>query len=960
MQVGSIIPYNFQRANYIQKNQVQNQVKYLKSNQITQSDSITLRPQVAKITFTGGERNMHQIASFAYENKGTGLPEDFQGGLGVVTYEAPQSMIKHEKLDVRSFAPVHEYNNHLGGYKFLLTKDIPLKDGKLPDQIEARYFLSAPPGVSKEEFAKMHNFDLKDLKYVIQSEPNGKEATSLSKYCIIEPTSIIDEIERMSDVKLGETQKIKFQIFKISAENPSYNKLKDTPNYWIWTEELAKTTKPYSYGANGADGIEAEIINSDFCRAYLKAEKLMNTEEFGYWHPANYWGHDRPIATLFSHLANASANGDDYYNGTISHYTAHNPGKNYQGRTDNPFAFARILFDVEDIKALRELPEYELLEALNSRGWNNLKPEEKTFVQKCFEPFIGKFKDFFGNYNLTKVAIVATQMNPKNTSFGTVSPNFDKEMKSSKMDVASGIGGDLRNLDTISPLNGSTPATLGLDNNTADFGRGLNGLSANKSGFTPIIYNGNNIEEVINNRTKNAKWLTGLLEDAEKESRNALNKVLFNDKQIEEGRSILGSLSRFKDGEMLIIGWGRPDEQKGYPILYKGFLKFLKREDVSPELKSIVKLLNGAGDKPWDKNADDFKQIKSILKEIAEYDGGKYKHNAMYVDGFFPNKLVACATHSGFTSRREMCGITPLEAKAAGVPYLTTATGGPVDYTNESNGWRTRTAPEMNPQFDGLDWNTPEHIINEKRIERASDEVSDCLKEMVEEYVNNKSQYIAKCKKNIEEKLDWHNNNEFNGGKSANKMYREDIWGINKGWEVRNKEPLKRLIGRKDQSLKENLNKLVNELTEKISKSIEEISKKSEENLQKISQNIEAMSKKSEENLQKTANTIIAKVEENLNSSSKKVEELIKEITAKSIEEIKTNIENISENTLKNAENELSSTVKSSKIGKVALFAAGIATAAGIGGGTLYAYRGKEIFSKKVSSSIDNNIKTAS
>ena len=49
-----------------------------------------------------------------------------------------------------------------------------------------------------------------------------------------------------------------------------------------------------------------------------------------------------------------------------------------------------------------------------------------------------------------------------------------------------------------------------------------------------------------------------------------------------------------------------------------------------------------------------------------------------------------------------MCGITPLEAKAAGAPYIATATGGMVDYTNETNGWKTKSAPEMNPDFDGF------------------------------------------------------------------------------------------------------------------------------------------------------------------------------------------------------------------------------------------------------------------
>ena len=968
MRVESIMPYNIYRANQIRRNNVQN----FRTNQIAQTDSVSFQPQIAKITFTASERNMKQVASFAYENKGTGLSEDYQGGLGVVTFEAPQSMIKNEGLDVRSFGPAHEYNNPSGGYRFLFKKGLELKDGKLPEKIEAKFFVSAPFGVDREALAKELRCKPEDLEYVIQSAPDGNGPNNLSQYCIIEPTSVKDSFERMSDTKIGEVQKVEFQIFKISDRNPSYNKIKGTPNYIIWTKELAKTSKPYSYGPNGAGGIEAEINNSDFCRAYLKAERLMNTEEFGYWHPANYWGHDRPIASLFSHLANISSNGDDYFDGVRAHYTAHNPGKNYQGHTANPFEFARILFDVEDIKALRELPEYEVLESFNSRGWHNLTPQEQAFTNKCFEPFIGKFKDFFGNYNLTKVAIVAAKTNAENATFGTVSPNFDKEMKSPHMDVAAGIGGDLKDLKTISPLNGSTPANLGINNNTSKFGVDNNTLSKQRSDFTPIIYNkvgdfikynpngniekipapvkynrehidntvtlikekANNIEEVIENRVKNAKWLTGILEDAEKEGRDALNRVFFNEKQIEEGKSVFGSLSRYQDGDMLIIGWGRPDEQKGYPILYRGFLKFLQREDVPEEVKMKVKLLNGAGKDTWDRNADDFKLIQSTLKEIAEYDGGKYKHNAMYVDGLFPNKLVACATHSAFTSRREMCGITPLEAKTAGVPYLTTATGGPVDYTNEQNGWKTKTAPEMNPQRDGLDWNTDPRIINEKRIERSSNEVSDCLKAMADEYMNNKAAYIAKCKKNIEEELDWHNNSEFNGGKSANKMYRNDVWEIDKGWENRNKNPLKRLIGRKYDDAKEQISKVINELKAK------------------LTEEIEKLTKKSEEAIENTTKTVLAKAEKSINKTMKKVEEQIIEVTNTSINEIKNTIKEIPEKNIEKS-------VKNTKAGKIAAFTAGIVTA-GAGAGALYAYKGSNLFAKTASIPAKEEIKPAS
>lgn len=808
MRVNSVMP-NIQARSQIQNNGMMSMPVSTQSSQRLNSLSmgnvnnilIHDRSSVAKqgfacITFTGSDRNVKQVLSAGSEHAGTGLPEDKQGGLACVTHEEQKSLIAKEGLDVRMFLPCHEYNNPKGGMKYINIKKVKeAYGGKLPEVIAAKWFVEAEPWQSVEDLAKALNQDPADLRPVIQSEPNGKGPEALSKFDILKPTSAKGYIERMSDEDIGKLQKVGYQLFEYSDETPGNRDITKSPNYCMYTEELAKTPKPYTYGIHGADGADAEIVNADWARTMLAAEKQMNTEEFGYFHPASIWGHDRTVGFMTSAIVDESARGNSDYNGIIYHHTLHNPGRNYQGVTDNPFKFARMVFSPEDVEAISKHPQYEILQSFNVRGWENLREPEKKFVIAAFDPFIGVFKDAFGTYNVTKIPILAKKLNPNNFSVGTVSPNFDKEMKSPNMDVAAAIGGDLREIETVSPLNGSTPASLGIDNNVKDFGRGNNTLSEQKSGFTPLIYNGNNIDEIVANREKNAKWLTRILANAEKEGQDALNHVFFNDLQIEQGRSVLGSLSEFKDGDMLFIGWGRPDEQKGYPYTFEGFLNFLKREDVPKETKLRTKLIVGAGDAPWYKEAKDFKLIQRALQEIQELDGGAYKHNAMYVDGLFPNRLVACATHGIFTSRREMCGITPLEAKTAGVPYIATRTGGMVDYTNESNGWRTKTAPEMNPDFDGLTWEASPDEIDNARIKRISAEVSDCFKEATTEYVDHHEAYVAKAKKNIEEKLDWHNNAEFNGGKSANEMYKNEIWHIDQGWEARDKSPMRRLVG---------------------------------------------------------------------------------------------------------------------------------------------------------------------
>lgn len=819
MRVNSILP-RFQTGSVRRDALVSN--PNMQNLNITQLPNVTyndfqIRPMqgISYITFTGSGKNINQILSLAYENNGTGLGEDAQGGMGVVTYQAPESLREHEGLDVRSISPFHNYNNPNGGHKFLLTRDIPLVNGKLPEEIEARWFMSAEPGVTLEEFAKRFNYNKKDLRYVIQSEPNGKEATSLSKYCLIEPTEAKGEFQRMSDTNIGELKTVKYQLFKIAKDNPSYNKLQDTPNYWMYTEELAKTPKPYTYGPNGYGGMAAEIINSDFCRAVVKAGEQMNTKEFGHFNPASIWGHDRPVAFMLTHIADDSAAGNEFYRGTIVHHTLHNPGRNYQGFTDNPFEFARAVFSPEDVIKLKENPHYALLQNFNERGWGNLTEVEKTFVRDCLDPQIGLFKDYFGSYNITKIPIVAKMVNRDNSSIGTVSPNFDKEMKNPDMDVAKGLSADLSAIKTVSPLNGCTPANLGLDNNGGDFGKGANYLTAERSGFTPLIYKGNNIDEIIKNREKNAKWLMNIMKKAE--AKGELARVFFNKLQIEQGRGVFGMITDFKPGrDMLLLSWGRPDEQKGFPIILEGYLKFLQRKDVPDKMKKRLKFQLGWGDAPFDKNSREWRLIENAYNKIITLDNGAYKGNIMLVDGRYPNRLVGCATHAAFTSRREMCGITPLESKTGAVPYLVTATGGPVDYTHELNGWKTKTAPEMNPPFDGLNWSDSADVIDDKRVARSSSEISDSLKLMVEEYVNDKESYVARCKKNIEEKFDWHNNDEFNGGKSANKSYRNDIWKIDQGFEARNKAPHNRLLGANLDDFKNSVEEVVENTVENV------------------------------------------------------------------------------------------------------------------------------------------------
>lgn len=786
------------------------------------------------LSFEGGDKNLKQFASLTPENIALGLKEAKLGGEGVVGGELPASMNLHEGVEVRSFMPFWEHNNPKGGYKFLIHKEAEYPTDKpLPGNMPAKNFYSAELGETLEDVAKKLNLKESELSYVIQSSPETVDGKLVSRYCILEPTSVKGSITRLSDRVLGEVEEVPYALFKISDRNPSYNLLHngptrfpkpekpEPPHYFLYTPELAKASKPYSYGINGYGSFDAEVSNSDEMRALTRViHKQMNTEEFGYYNPASVIAHDRVSHTYGNHLANMSALGDTDANGVKVHIVAHNTGRNYQGFTDDPFKMLTIVGDASDAEVLKAHPNFDILAKAKRFGINSdvLTPREKQIAWSVLEPYLRNFRDGAGTYNILKSGISAVRVNPQNISTGTVSYTFDKEMKSHDTpDAAKYLTDDYAAIKTKSALNGCTPANLGLGDPNDSFGKGS--LNKLKDGYTPFTYvpesereafneklkanpdfakknQGvtSDIREVISTRIKNGKWVTNAIWEASQKGQDELNKLFLNPEQIKAGSSVLGCLSPLKDGEILVVSWGRPDEQKGYVMTTGGYLEFLKRKDIPTEVKLKVKVLMGAG--PWDKNASDYKGIVRDMAEIASLDGGIYKNNFMYVNGWFSRRLVGCATHGMFTSRREMCGITPLECKAAGVPYGVTATGGPVDYTDATNGFLTKEPVEMHPEHYGLSWNNSGQEIDAARVKRQSTQVADIFKDMIEEYTNDNDSYVSKCKTNIEEKIDWHNNLKYNSGKSANRIYMEDIFEYDKPFSSRNQKPLERITGK--------------------------------------------------------------------------------------------------------------------------------------------------------------------
>ncbi len=785
-------------------------------NNLSKTAVLPQRSNVYPISF--GHRNIHQIAEFTPECTGNGLSEMSQGGEGVVGFELGESLNKYEKVggvavDDRKFFPIWNHANSKGGHKFLIHRGILTKD--LPDTMPASAFLSYDIGTTKEDVARFLKISPEYVDYVVQSKPNGEGPNAQSRYNIIEPTGAKGFVEFPSSVTLGKIERVPYQIMRVSENNPSYVKFANRGhNYFIYTPEWARTAKPYSYDCFGNASFDAEIINSNGMRALAKTlATQMDTDEFGYYKPASLVAHDRPASTFMLHIANMSANGNKEVNGMKAHKVEHNPSFDYQGRTYNPFQMISVVGNEKDIELLKKHPQFSVVaKAFYNGGLNSsaLSEREKDIAKKVIEPYIEPFRDYFGGYNITKIPIIGVRKNPKNFSLGSVSWNFDKEMQSMETpDAAKGLTGDYASIETKPVANGVTIQNLRFDERDVPFGRGNNGLSLpeNTKNFTPFKYNGTNIREVLDAKLKNAKWFTTLMWEAGEKGQKELNKLFFDEKQLSEGHEVIGYLSPMKEGQILGLGLGRPDTQKGYPISTGSVLHFFKRDDVPKDMKLKVKFLFGIG--LMDKNHPHFKMLMDDYKQICELDGGIYKHNIAICRGYTPNRLNACAQFGCYTSLYEMFGITPIEGKAAGSPSILTASGGFRDYTIDGvNGFITKDVVMGKPEVYGLTYNDSLEKLEKARIKHQIPQMSDNIKKIIELYTNDNDAFVEMCKKNIEEKVDWHNNTKYNRGMSANERYLNAIFESDKGWSARFKGQMSVLEG-KWGSLENNLKNAV-------------------------------------------------------------------------------------------------------------------------------------------------------
>ena len=797
------------------------------------------------LSFTGATgRNMSQLASISSEYQGT-LDSVYKvGGEGNVAGEAAVAMQKHGKMDFRTFVPYYSPDNKVPDDKIGHIKvRKPIWDyqnnkqqtWKIKKFVDGKEVVDEIPAY--EFVSEKMDYQLKKGENFVIHEPVQAGKEWQTGYQILEDTGIKGEVKAIGP-KLEAAESVPYKVFKIQSTGVN---VKGRPTvYVVHTPELA--TLPKAYGGDAYAGkMFDDYLYSIFSKASVNAIEQMNNDKFGNFNPGNLWLHDRQAFPAIMEISERSSLGNRIWDGVKAHTTLHNPGRDYQGHYVNPIDFFRITGSERDLIELKKNPDdfafvKQMINKIDLvRGMGDkekfapekiLTKEELERLHEIFKPLYGDFRDELGEYNMCKIPVVAIRKNPYNFSTGTVSRTYGKEMKNPHTkEIAYGLTSDFASVPTIDVVNGSTPKSLQLDE-IGSFGANNGFTESAKTGFTPLTKEiMTDKDKLFNAKQANKKWVLDTVAEASSDP-DKLAKLFFNDEQIKNNSTVLGQLGKYNEGDILLIGWGRADTQKGFPTTIEAFLEYFKNPNIPTETKKHVKALIGAG--PWKAEASDWQSIQKFMKEIQELEGGAYKDNVCYLNGRFSNRIVACADYSIITSRYEPCGITPLESYAAGTPVISNNTGGSPDFikpyvkdtkVTSETGFLTKHAFLVNPDVIGASEGLSKKELDDARILALGKENSECIEQAMDLFTNKPDEYKKMMSNALSSKIDWHENAKFNQGKSALKLYKENVWGIDANNNIiqgkeRNFEPLNNLKGTIKSDMPQNIEEISNVVQE--------------------------------------------------------------------------------------------------------------------------------------------------
>lgn len=808
------------RINAIGNVYVNPRVVSAKKRQVTEvssSNENTLLPPIALISFKGNPlKHPEQIVAFATESNFLGGIYT-AGGLGDVAEALPDAIAKYGKdvvgkeLDMRTFLPYYSL-----------------------DDAQGRIYVANNDAVEKfnkgEKLTRGTDFKLVEQSYKLQpgesfaviTNVGGQGGQQVNKMFLLEDVALNGQVERIAKDSFN-MEKIPYRIFKVKTGDARKDSM-----YLIHTPEMASGKAAYgvypkhaekivgggsmAYGGSSAYGgtqvvdaakrkyfegrIAGDMFFAEQLRAMEDALEKMGIEKHGNFVPQNVMLHDRFSYIMLTDAMQKMEN-NDYWKGLRYVPIFHNPGRAYQGCYGNPVDFFKVIATKQDLEQLQASPRFDKVKQISEKiVKREATAEECTQLYNFFEPYLKKYIDSEGCFNLTKVAIAAADEYSGNCIPGNVSRYYGKETRDfATEDIAKGLTQDLINIKdkTIDVVNGAKPANMNTNKQDGFFGTGsLNNIFKDVKDsrkYTPWIAT-DNIDKIYKAKYSNKKNLINILADATsslEKDKDAIAKVFFSDTVIKNNRGnselklTLGGISPFKEGDKLFLSWGRPDPQKGLKVTARAFRMFLEDESVPLEVRKNSKLLFGAGKDVFRDNHPEWEGIKEEMDKIAkiEVNGQKgiFKGNACYVNGLFPNRLANCADASIFTSRFEPCGITPFESFATATPVLNINSGGAPDFiASGKTGLLTKEAFMLSPNKLGLAKDVAPDILDEARVEHSAKQTADIIKEYLKPIQDKtfdakQRQYMENC---LKEKIEWHNNNAYNDGKSALEIYLKD------------------------------------------------------------------------------------------------------------------------------------------------------------------------------------------
>lgn len=794
-----------------------------KSVKAVENSKISNVQNIVTLSFKGNpSKHPNQIAGFATESNYLGGIY-CAGGLGDVAEALPDSIANHAKevigkdVDMRTFHPYYSFDDSEGRI-YVAKKEAVEK------------FNKGEPLVRGEDFILVdQNYKLKEGEsFALITQTEGQGGQKIKKMHLLKDTGLSGSVERVAKDNFN-METIPYRIFEVDTHGARKDRMYiiHTPEmasgksaYGIYSKYVDKTpngTKAYggttAYGGSKAYGGGAvpqkgekffsgraagDMFFTEQIRAMEKALEKMDNNAHGNFNPQNIMLHDRFAYSMLTDATQYMSEGNKYWNGIKYVPIFHNPGRTYQGCFANPVDFFKIVATKTDLDKLKANENYNKVNEISEKiAKGNATTEECTQLYNFFEPYFKKYIDSEGCFNMTKIAIATADEYSGNCSPGNVSRYYGKETRDfATEDIAKGLTQDLINIKdkTIDVVNGAKPANMASNKQDGFFGTGtLNNIFKDVKDvrkYTPFAIS-DSVDKIYSAKKSNKTNLINIIADATSKSdsdSDAVAKVFFSDSVISGNRGkdaglklTLGGLSPANEKDVLFLSWGRPDPQKGLKVTARAFRKFLQDETVPLETRLHSKLLFGAGKDVFRDGNKEWEGIKEEMQKIAEIEvngkKGIFKGNACYVNGLFPNRLANCTDASIFTSRWEPCGITPFESFATGTPVINIKSGGAPDFiTPGKTGLLTNDPFMLSASKLGLDKNVSYDVLDEARVEHSAKDTANMIKEFLKPvedgtFETKQKQYIENC---LKEKIEWHNNNAYNGGKSALEVYLKD------------------------------------------------------------------------------------------------------------------------------------------------------------------------------------------